>query len=180
MPKYACPNSTRQVAIQWSNFSLLVSRFQILKKSARRASNIQEDAYKGARPRLKACYPEEKQNILVSKQDSWCIRCKLLFDHEKNNSSSSARRNLFPAVLARTPGKKLLHNLCISSVFALVFFWTSCWLIPSCVRCTSRLCGSHQSLHFKLFWKPYLSKYSPSRIEGCTFETCPSTCRSVA
>ena len=39
-------------------------------KSARRASNIQEDAYKGARPRLKTCYPEEKQNILVSKQDS--------------------------------------------------------------------------------------------------------------
>ena len=27
-------------------------------------------AYKGARPRLKTCYPEEKQSILVNKQES--------------------------------------------------------------------------------------------------------------
>ena len=150
MPKYACPNSTRQVAIQWSIFSLLVPRLQALKKSARRASNIQEDAYKSARPRLKTSYPDEKQNILVSKQDSWCIRSKLLFVHEKNNSSSWTRRNNFPVVLACTSGKKLFHNLCISSVFALLFFLTSCWVIPSCIRCTSLLCGSHQSLHWYL------------------------------
>ena len=36
-----------------------------MKKSARRVSNIQVGAYKGARPRLKTCYPEEKQSILV-------------------------------------------------------------------------------------------------------------------
>ena len=150
MPKYACPNSTRQVGIQWSNFSLLVPSLQALKKSARRASNIQEDAYKSARPRLKTCYPDEKQNILVSKQGPWCIRSKLLFVHEKNNSSSWTRRNFFLVVLPRTTGKKLVHNLCIAFVFALLFFWTSCWVIPLCIRCTSRLCGSHQSLHWYL------------------------------
>ena len=39
-----------------------------------------------------------------------------------NNSSSSARRNCFLCVLARMPSKKLLHNLCILFVFALLLF----------------------------------------------------------
>ena len=66
------PAQIARARLQFSDpfFSLLVPRLQALKKSARRASNIQEDAYKGARPRFKTCYPEEKQNILVSKQDS--------------------------------------------------------------------------------------------------------------
>ena len=77
----------------------------------------------------------------------FCIRCKLLFVLDKNNSSSSARRNFFPAVLARKPGKTLFHNLCISFVFAFLLFGTSCCPIPSRIRCTSVLCESQQSLH---------------------------------
>ena len=41
------------------HFSLLVPRLQALKKSARRASNIQEDAYKGTRPRLQGILADD-------------------------------------------------------------------------------------------------------------------------
>ena len=63
----------------------------------------------------------------------FCRRCKLLFVLDKNNSSSSARRIFFLAVLARKPGKTLfarkscangLSSRCSDSLDTLAVMWS--------------------------------------------------------